>query len=36
MKRSGRVGSIEGSKRDMWRIVAVAPEEPASALSGGM
>ncbi len=35
MKRNGRCGSIDGSRRDIWRILAVL-EEPASALSGGM
>lgn len=27
---------MAGNRREMCRIVAVAPEEPASALSGGM
>ena len=35
MKRRGRDGSMEGSRREMCRMLAVL-EEPARAESGGM
>lgn len=36
MKRRGRWGSMLGKGREMWRILAVVPEEPARVESGGM